>query len=253
MSAVLPPSHTVSARALTAPSDVVPGPSLGSLAGAAWALALRDLRLAGRRRTDTLASLAFFVMASSLFPLALGSEPALLARLAGGVPWVAALLASLLPLARLFEDDRADGTLEQLLLSPHPLPALVLGKVTAHWLASGIPLALVAPLIALQYGLPVEALLVLLASLLLGTPILSLLGAVAAALATGLRGGALLLSLMVLPLSVPVLVFGCGAVDAVLSGQSPAGALSLLGAGLLLALAGAPAACAAALRISVEA
>lgn len=253
MSAVLPPSHAVGTRAIDVTGEVEASPRLGSLVGAAWALAQRDLRLAGRRRTDTLASLAFFVMASSLFPLALSPEPALLARLAGGVPWVAALLASLLPLARLFEDDRADGTLEQLLLSPHPLPVLVLGKVTAHWLASGVPLALAAPLIALQYGLPVEALLVLLASLLLGTPILSLLGAVAAALATGLRGGALLLSLMVLPLSVPVLVFGCGAVDAVLGGQSPAGALSLLGAGLLLALAGAPLACAAALRISVEA
>lgn len=233
-------------------ADAVPPPSGGAL-GAVWTLARRDLRIALRRRSDTLASLAFFVMASSLFPLALGPEPALLARLASGVPWVAALLAGLLPLTRLFDDDLADGTLEQLLLSPHPLPLLVLGKVAAHWLATGAPLVLAAPLIALQYGLPPEALAALLGSLLLGTLTLSLLGAVAAALAAGLRGSTLLLALMVLPLAVPVLVFGCGAVDAVLAGQSPAGAFSLLGAGLLLALAGAPLACAAALRISVEA
>ena len=224
-----------------------------SLWAATWALARRDLRVASRRRSDTLASLAFFLMVSSLFPLALGAEPTLLTRLAGGVLWVAALLASLLPMTRLFDDDLADGTLEQLQLSPHPLSILVLGKVAAHWLSTGALLTLAAPVVAIQYGLPAEALLALVASLLLGTPILSLLGAVAAALTAGLRGGALLLSLLVLPLVVPVLVFGCGAVDAVLAGQSPAAAYSLLGAGLLLALAGAPAACAAALRIAVEA
>ncbi len=246
MAAVLPhsPSHT---------GHGVRAPAAPGTWSAVWALARRDLRIAGRRRSDTLASLAFFLMVSSLFPLALGAEPALLTRLAGGVLWVAALLASLLPMTRLFDDDLADGTLEQLLLSPHPLPLLVLGKVMAHWLSTGGLLTLAAPVVALQYGLPPDALAALVASLLLGTPILSLLGAVAAALTTGLRGGALLLSLLVLPLVVPVLVFGCGAVDAVLTGQSPSAAYSLLGAGLLLALAGAPAACAAALRIAVEA
>lgn len=243
MAAVLPPP--------AAPATPPP-PALPSLGLAVTRLAVRDLRIAGRRRTDTLASLAFFLMVGSLFPLALGPEPALLARLAGGVLWVAALLAALLPLGRLFDDDRADGTLEQLLLSPHPLPLLVLGKVAAHWLSSGLWVTLAAPGVGLMYGLPAEGLAALTLSLVLGTPVLSLIGAVAAALAVGLRGGALLLALMVLPLAVPVLVFGCGAVDAVMAGQSPAGAYSLLGAGLLLALAGAPAACAAALRISVE-
>lgn len=244
MSAVLPHAPSTARAPLAAAVGAVE---------AALTLAARDLRIAGRRRADTLAGLAFFVMVSSLFPLAIGPEPQLLTRLAGGVLWVAALLASLLPLARLFGDDLADGTLEQLLLSPHPLPLLVLGKVAAHWLGSGALVTLAAPLVALQYGLPVDATLALVASLLLGTPVLSLLGAVAAALTVGLRGSALLLSLMVLPLVVPVLVFGSGAVDAVMTGQSAAGPFSLLGAALLLTLAAAPGACALALRISVEA
>jgi heme exporter protein B len=194
MAAVLTPA--------TATSPLPAAPASPSLWQAVSTLALRDLRIAGRRRADTLACLAFFVMVGSLFPLALGPEPALLARLAGGVLWVAALLAALLPLTRLFDDDLADGTLEQLLLSPHSLPLLVLGKVLAHWLSSGAWVTLAAPLVALMYGVPAEGLWALAASLLLGTPILSLLGAVTAALATGLRGGALLLALMVLPLAV---------------------------------------------------
>ncbi len=228
------------------------GPTHGLLAGAA-ALAARDLRIAWRRRTDTLAALIFFLMVSSLFPLAVGPEPQTLRLMAGGVVWVAALLAGMLSLSRLFNDDLADGTLEQLLLSPHPLALLVGGKVLAHWIGSGLLVTLAAPVIALQYGLPADATAVLVVSLLLGTPILSLVGAVTAALTVGLRGGAMLLALLVLPLCVPVLVFGAGAVQAVQAGQGVAAHLSLLGAGLLLSLAVAPIACAQALRISLEA
>ena len=243
MAAVLPsPIAPPSAHTLAAP---------GLLAGAC-AVAARDLRIAWRRRTDTLAALTFFIMVSSLFPLAIGPEPQTLRLLAGGVVWVAALLAGMLSLARLFNDDQADGTLEQLVISPNPLPLLVLGKVFAHWLGSGLLVTVAAPVIALQYGLSVGATSVLALSLLLGTPILSLIGAVAAALTVGLRGGAMLLTLLVLPLCVPVLVFGAGAVEAFETGQGIAAHLSLLGAGLLLSLAGAPAACALALRISLE-
>ncbi len=219
----------------------------------ALAVAARDLLIAWRRRTDTLAALVFFVMVSSLFPLAVGPEPQTLKLMAGGVVWVAALLAGMLSMARLFNDDLADGTLEQLLISPHPLTLLVLGKVLAHWAGSGLLVALAAPVIALQYGLSSGATGVLVASLLLGTPILSLLGAVTAALTVGLRGGAMLLALLVMPLCVPVLVFGAGAVQAFEAGQGVTAHLSLLGAGLLLSLAFAPLACAQALRISLEA
>lgn len=238
------------------PSQLAARPqSGGGVWAATWALARRDLRVASRRRSDTLASLAFFLMVSSLFPLALGAEPALLTRLAGGVLWVAALLASLLPMTRLFDDDLADGTLEQWLLSPHPLPLLVLGKVAAHWVVGGGLLLLAAPLIALQYGLAAPAMATLCAALLLGSPVLSLVGALAAALTLGLRGGAWLLALLVLPLCVPVLVFGAAAVEAAQAAGSVAAAaapLSLLGAGLLLALGAAPPATAMALRIAVE-
>lgn len=218
-----------------------------------WTVCARDLRVALRRKTDALAALAFFVMVGVLFPLGVGPQPDTLRQLAGGTVWIAALLASLLATARLFHDDHADGTLEQLLLSPHPLPLLVAGKVAAHWVCSGGVLALAAPLIALLYGLPAEANAVLLVSLLLGTPVLSLLGAIGAALTVGLRGASLLLSLLVLPLCVPVLVFGAGAVDAVLAGQSAEAHLSLLGAALLASVALGPGACALALRISLEA
>ncbi|MEY2620130.1 MAG: heme exporter protein CcmB [Pseudomonadota bacterium] len=261
MAAVLPSTPPALAadrvRAERVTADLVPSgrprithPGLWS---GARALAARDLRLAWRRRTDTLAALVFFLMVSSLFPLAVGPEPQTLQRMAGGVVWVSALLAGMLSLARLFNDDLADGTLEQLLLSPHPLPLLVLGKVLAHWLGSGLLVTLAAPLIAVQYGLSAGAIGVLVLTLLLGTPILSLLGAVTAALTVGLRGGAMLLALLVLPLCVPVLVFGAGAVQAHEAGLGVAAHLSLLGAGLLLSLAGAPVACALALRISLEA
>jgi heme exporter protein B len=168
------------------------------------------------------------------------------------VVWVAALLASMLSLARLFADDHADGTLEQGLLSPTPLAMLVLAKAAAHWLASGLLIALASPLLALQFDLDARAIGVLLASLLLGTPILSLIGAIGAALTVGLRGAGVLLALLVLPLVAPVLIFGAGAVDAAAAGLDPAAHLSLLGAMLALALVGAPPAAAAALRISLE-
>ena len=237
-------------RETLASREITPVPGL--MAGA-LALAARDLRIAWRRRTDTLAALIFFVMVSSLFPLAVGPEPQTLRLMAGGVVWVAALLAGMLSLARLFNDDLADGTLEQLLMSPHPLPMLVLGKVLAHWTGSGLLVTLAAPVIALQYGLTAGATGVLAVTLLMGTPILSLLGAVTAALTAGLRGGAMLLALLVLPLCVPVLVFGAGAVQAFESGLGITAHLSLLGAGLLLSLVFAPLACAQALRISLEA
>lgn len=213
---------------------------------------VRDLTLALRHRADVLTTLFFFVIVVSLFPLGVGPEAALLKAMAAGVLWVAALLASMLSLARLFADDFADGTLEQILLTPQPLPVLVLGKVIAHWLVSGVPLVLMAPLLGLQYGLEGAALLMLVVSLLLGTPVLSLIGAIGAALTLGLRGGGVLVSLLVLPLYIPVLIFGAGAVDATVSGLGAEGQLSLLAAMLVAATLLAPWAAAAALRISME-
>ncbi|NBT53603.1 MAG: heme exporter protein CcmB [Betaproteobacteria bacterium] len=213
---------------------------------------VRDLRLALRRRADTLAAMIFFVMVVSLFPLGIGPESALLRTMAPGVVWVAALLSSMLSLTRLFADDHQDGTLEQLLLSAHPLAFLALGKIAAHWMSSGLLLVLVAPLLALQFDLSPSACGVLVLSLLLGTPVLSLLGAIGAALTVGLRGGSVLLSLLVLPLAVPVLVFGAGAVEAYNAGLGVSAHLSLLGALLVLALAAAPVVVAAALRIALE-
>ena len=212
----------------------------------------RDLRIALRRRADSLSALVFFVMVTSLFPLGVGPEPQLLRVMAPGVLWVAAMLASMLSLARLFADDHSDGTLEQLLLSTHPLPWLVLGKTIAHWLGSGLPLVLLSPLLALQFDLSASATGVLVLSLLLGTPILSLVGAMGAALTVGLRGSSVLLSLLVLPLTIPVLIFGAGAVEAHNAGVGISGHLSLLGALLIVGLLACPWVTAAALRISLE-
>lgn len=212
----------------------------------------RDLRIALRRRSDTLAALIFFVMVVSLFPLSVGPEPQLLRTMAPGVIWVAALLASMLSLARLFADDYQDGTLEQLLLSSHPLALLVLGKIVAHWLSSGLMLALVSPLLALQFDLSLASTGVLMGSLLLGTPVLSLLGAIGAGLSVGLRGAGMLLSLLVLPLCIPVLIFGAGAVQSDMAGLGIAGHFSLLGALLVVALVAAPIVAATALRIALE-
>ena len=213
---------------------------------------VRDLRGVLRRRTDAVAALAFFVIVVSLFPLGVGAEPQLLRTMAPGVVWVAALLASMLSLARLFADDHRDGTLEQLLLAATPLPLLVLAKMAVHWLTSGLLLALASPLLALQFDLSAESTAVLLLSLLLGTPLLSLVGGIGAALTVGVRGAGVLLSLLVLPLVAPVLIFGAGAVGASQAGLGAAAHLSLLGAMLALALVLAPLAASAALRISVE-
>ncbi len=217
----------------------------------AW-IVKRDLLLAGRRSADALGSLAFFVIACSLFPLGVGPDPAALRSMAPGVLWVAALLAATLSLPRLFSADHADGTLEQMLLSSEPLVLIVAGKAVAHWLVSGLPLVLLSPLLALQFGLDARSLAVLLASLLLGTPILSLVGAVAAALSLGARSSGVLVALLALPLYTPVLVFGAGAVDALGAGGGAMAHLLLLGAGLGFALALAPWATAAALRIALE-
>ena len=213
---------------------------------------VRELRIALRRRADTLAALIFFIMVASLFPLGLGAEQQLLRVLGPGIVWVAALLACLLSLARLFADDWADGTLEQMLLSAHPLALLLLGKIAAHWVGSGLLLVLAAPLLALQFDLTPSATAVLAASLLLGTPVLSLTGAIGAALTLGLRGAGLLQSLLMLPLFLPVLVFGAGAAQAHNAGLGVSGHFYLLGALLTLALVAAPAVAAAALRLAVE-
>jgi len=217
------------------------------------AVVSRDITLALRRRTDVLTTLFFFVIVVSLFPLGVGTEKETLRQLGPGVVWVAALLASMLALERLFEGDHRDGTLEQMLLTPQPLSILVIGKVFAHWLVTGLPVVLIAPLIGLQYHLPPESLLVMVLSLLVGTPVLSLIGAIGAALTLGLRGGGILLSLLVLPLYIPVLIYGSGAVTVSaidLADVQPY--FSLLGAFFILALVFSPLASAAALRISVE-
>lgn len=212
----------------------------------------RDLRVSLRRRSDTFSTLIFFVMVASLFPLGVGPEPQLLRTMAPGVLWVSAMLASMLSMPRLFADDHSDGTLEQMLLSTHPLALLILGKTMAHWVGSGLPLVLLSPLLALQFDLSASATGVLVLSLMLGTPILSLVGSMGAALTVGLRSSSVLLSLLVLPLTIPVLIFGAGAVEAHIAGLGVAGHFSLLGALLIVSLMAAPWVAAAALRISME-
>jgi len=212
----------------------------------------RDLLLALRRRSDVATALLFFVIVASLFPLGVGAEPNLLRAIAPGVIWVAALLSSMLSLARLFAADHADGTLEQMLLGASPLGVVVVAKGLAHWLVSGLPLVAIAPLIALQYDLAPGLYGVLALSLLLGTPVLSLIGAIGAALTLGLRGGGVLLALLVLPLYVPVLILGAGSVEMAAAGLAPDGQLLLLGALLVVAAAFAPWAIAAALRIAMD-
>ena len=212
----------------------------------------RELLLAARRRGDVGTILLFFVVVTSLFPLGVGAEPNRLREIAPGVIWVAALLASLLSLKRLFESDHADGTLEQMLLGAAPLGVLVAAKTAAHWLLAGLPLVAISPLIALQYGLAPALYGTLALSLALGTPVLSLIGAIGAALTLGLRGGGVLLALLVLPLYVPVLILGAGAVEMASAGAGGEGQLLLLGAMLAVAAVFAPWAGAAALRISSE-
>jgi heme exporter protein B len=221
--------------------------------GAAFTTQLRrDLLLAMRRRADVLTTFFFFIIVVSLFPLGVGPDPQMLRGIAPGVIWVAALLASMLGLPRLFNGDYIDGTLEQIILTPAPLALLVLAKVLAHWLVAELPLVLIAPLLGLQFDLSAEVQKTLLLTLLIGTPTLSLLGAIGAALTLGVRGGGPLLSLLVLPLCIPVLIFGAGAASAVSTGQDAQAHLSLLAGFLLCALVLAPLGTAAALRIALD-
>ena len=220
--------------------------------GVLWLVAGRDLRLARRRRFEALLPVVFFIIAASLFPLGLGPEPQTLRQIAPGVVWVCALLAAMLSLGNLYSSDHADGSLEQLLLSSQSSVLVAAGKCLAHWILTGLPLIITAPLLGLLFDMQPTAIIAMTASLCLGTPVLSLLGGVGAALTLGLRSGGVLILLLVLPLCIPVLIFGSGAVAMVDSGLSPNGHFSLLAALLLLALAGAPPAAAAALRISTS-
>jgi heme exporter protein B len=213
----------------------------------------RDLTLAMRRKTDILTTLFFFVIVISIFPLGVGFDKTMLQKMAPGIAWIAALLASMIALERLFASDYEDGTLEQMLLSHQPLIIIVLAKVFAHWLLTGLPLVLIAPLAGLQYHLSSDAVGVMMLTLLLGTPILSLLGAIGAALTLGLRGGGVLISVLILPLYVPILIYGAGAVATSMeAGSNVQAYLLLLGAFLILALFFTPWATAAALRIASE-
>ncbi len=223
-----------------------------SLSQAFFAIVVRDLLLAFRRRAEAANPLLFFVLAVTLFPLAVGAQPHLLQAIAPGVIWVAALLAALLSLESLFRSDFEDGSLEQLLLCPHALPVLILGKISAHWLVTGAPLLVVAPLLALFLGLPQQAMATLWLSLLLGTPLLSLIGAIGVALTVGLRRGGMILSLLVLPLYVPVLIFASSAVDRAAGGLPAAAQLDVLAAMLFFGVVLAPLPAAAALRMSVN-
>ena len=216
------------------------------------AIIRRDLLLAFRRRAEAANPLFFFVLVVTMFPLAVGAQPHLLQSMAPGVIWVSALLAALLALDGLFRSDFDDGSLEQMLLSPHPLTVLVLGKIIAHWLVTGVPLLLVAPLLAEFLGLPDQAMGTLWLTLILATPLLSLIGAIGVALTLGLRRGGMILSLLVLPLYVPVLIFGVGAIDAAVQGLPSQAQLLVLGGMLLASLALTPWAAAAALRQALE-
>ncbi|MBC8118490.1 MAG: heme exporter protein CcmB [Burkholderiaceae bacterium] len=212
----------------------------------------RDLLLAMRQKADVLNTLFFFVVVVTMAPLGIGPEPALLRDIAPGLVWVAALLAAILSLPRLFANDYADGTLEQMLLSAEPLSLIVLAKATAHWLSTGLPLTAMAVAFGLVFDLDRNATLALVAALAIGTPVLSLIGSIGAALTLGLRGGAVLASLLVLPLYIPVLIFGAGAVGAVASGLAVTAYFLLLGALFLFAVVLTPWAVSIALRISVE-
>lgn len=212
----------------------------------------RDLLLVFRRRSDVVNPLLFFTIAVTLFPLGISPESEFLAEIAPGVLWVAALLATLLSLDSLFQQDMADGSLEQLVISPHPLAVMVLSKVLVHWLVTGLPLTLLAPLLGVMMFLPDDGYSTLFTGLLLGTPTLSLIGAIGAALTVGLRRTGVLMTLLILPLYIPVLIFGTGAVISAVNGLAVAGHLAILGAMFMTALVMAPLAAGAALRISLN-
>ncbi|WP_421178914.1 heme exporter protein CcmB [Aeromonas enteropelogenes] len=212
----------------------------------------RELLIALRQRSDILNPIWFFLIVITLFPLGIGPEPKLLARIAPGIIWVAALLAAMLSLERLFRDDFSDGSLEQMMLMPHPLGLLALAKVVAHWLLTGLPLLLISPLLAILLSLDMNTYLAVVATLALGTPVLSLLGAVGVALTVGLRKGGVLLSLLILPLYIPVLIFATSAVDAAGMSLPYGGQLAILAAMLVGALTLTPLAVSAALRVSLN-
>jgi heme exporter protein B len=216
------------------------------------AIVRRDLILAVRRRAEIANPLFFFVIVVTLFPLGIGAQTQLLQAMAPGVIWVSALLAAMLSLDSLFRSDFDDGSLEQMLLSPFPVSILVLGKIVAHWLVTGLPLILIAPLLAIFLGLPEQALGTLLTTLVLGTPVLSLIGAIGVALTLGLRRGGMLLSLLVLPLYIPVLIFASNAVDMAAMGLPVSAQVNILMAILFLALVLAPLPAAAALKMSMN-
>ena len=224
---------------------------LGVIAAFAWGLD-RDIRLGMRSLAEILVVLGFFFIVATLFPIGVGPDPRMLSRIGAGIIWVCATLACLLSLARLFTADFADGTLEQMLFAAAPFEAIIAGKIAAHWVTTGCPLLLCAPLVGLQFGLGAGEIGVLMLALALGTPVLSLVGAIMAGLTLGLRGAGALLALLLLPLYVPVLVFGSGAVDAYAAGVGIEGHLSVLGAVLILALVGAPFAAAAAVRTAID-
>lgn len=212
----------------------------------------RDLRLAFRQGMDAFMAVTFFIIAGTLFPLGVGPEPGVLARIASGVIWVNAMLAVLLSLDRMFQQDYEDGSLDLLVLSPTPLEVTVLAKATAHWLTTGLPLIAASPILAIFLNMPADGYWVLLAAMALGTPSLSLIGAVGASLSLGARRGGVLISLLVLPLYIPILIFGVAAVDAAVLGLTVRPHLLFLGAILAAALPLAPWAAAAALRQTTE-
>ncbi len=212
----------------------------------------RDLILAVRHRAELMNPVLFFVLVVVLFPLGIGAEATILERIAPGIIWVAALLAALLSLDRIFRTDMEDGSLEQMLISAQPMSLLILAKIIAHWLITGLPVVIAGPLLALFLGLSVEGIETLFITLLLGTPILSAIGSVGVALTVGLRRGGVILSLLVLPLYVPVLIFASQAVDAAAAGFQPAAAIGMLSALLLLSLSLTPWAASAALKMSVS-
>ena len=222
------------------------------MTGLVGSVVRRDLLLAMRQKSDVLNTVFFFVVVVTLVPLGVGPEPNLLRAIAPGVVWVAALLAAMLSLPRLFANDYADGTLEQMLLSAEPLPLIVLGKAVAHWLLTGLPLTLVSLVFGVMFNLGTELTLVMAASLLVGTPVLSLIGAVGAALTLGVRGGGVLTSLLVLPLYIPVLIFGAGAVEASAAAIDSTAYFLIVGAIFLFSAALTPWAVAAALRVAAE-
>ncbi len=223
-----------------------------SFTQAFFTLLQRDLKIAVRHKGDIFNPLLFFILVVTLFPLGIGPEPQVLSRVAPGIIWVAALLASMLSLERLFKADFVDGSLEQMLLSPQPLPLMVLAKVLAHWLLTGVPLILVAPLLAVLLHLESNSYGALMATLALGTPVLSLLGAIGVALTVGLRKGGVLLSLLILPLYIPVLIFATSAIDAAGLNLPYSGHLAIIGAMLVGSLILAPFAIGASLRVSTN-